>query len=257
MTLLKWTRRNPHPLSDDTLSQLFNSLSDVVLVLNANHELLTINSSWKTITGVSVEASLQQTFTQFIHPEDRNNWTHSASNIVAATPKLIWLRILHTSGDYRWCEMRLQSMTENNRYPISATLCDITPQVRHDQVRAASHRSLQSLVNRLPAMLYRSRNNFSWTMEYVSEGCEVITGYSAENLLNQSQICLGSMIHADDAQYVWDAVQTALQLNQPFDLEYRLTQKNGQQIKVRDKGCGLYTDSNVVLGVEGIILQCR
>ena len=93
-------------------------------------------------------------------------------------------------------------------------------------------------------------------MEYVSEGCKAITGYSAENLLNQSQICLGSMIHTDDAQYVWDAVQTALQLNEPFDLKYRLTQKNGSQISVRDKGCGLYTDSNVVLGVEGIILPC-
>jgi PAS domain-containing protein len=63
------------------------------------------------------------------------------------------------------------------------------------------------------------------------------------------------MIHPDDAEYVWEQVQQALQEQTTFDLEYRLTQANGQQITVCDKGRGLYSESGMILGVEGIIFQ--
>jgi len=173
----------------------------------------------------------------------------------ADSKEVIWLRLIAANGELRWCEMLLQAMETNTLYPLSATLYDITPKVRSDQVRHASHRSLQSLVDRLPAMLYRARNNISWSMEYVSEGCELITGYSAEIMLNQSQVSLGAMIHPEDAAYVWEQVQVALENQTAFNIQYRLTRADGQQILVQDKGRGLYSESGMVLGVEGIIFQ--
>lgn len=258
MSILKWPRRTSlPPASDQQLWQLLNSLGDVVIALDKAQHIVMLNACWQTVTGVCVAESLNRPLAQFIHPEDRPNWNQLIESMTPDKGELIWFRLLHNSGEIRWCEMRIQSMNQDSLYPLSATLCDITPQVRQEQVREASHRSLQSLVNRLPAMLYRSRNNISWTMEYVSDGCELLTGYPSENLLNQSQICLGSLIHPDDADFVWEEVQIALQLNKPFDIQYRLTQKSGKEIRVRDKGRGLYTDSNVVLGVEGIILQTQ
>ncbi len=255
MAILNWPRKSVSTQpSEPQLWELFNSLNDVVVAFDQDQRILTINQSWEKITGIPVADTLDQPLSDFMHPEDKPGWSQLLKTISTAKTELIWFRLLHKSGEIRWCEMRVQAMKADALYPLCATLCDITPQVRSEQVREASHRSLQSLVNRLPAMLYRSRNNVSWTMEYVSSGCELLTGYPAETLLNQSQICLGSMIHADDAGYVWEDVQTALQMQQCFDLNYRLTRKNGTQIRVRDKGRGLYSDSGMVLGVEGIIL---
>ena len=256
MTILKWPRRNRlQQTSGEQLWQLFNSLSDVVIAFDSKHRILMVNQCWENITGISVIDTVDRPLSDFMHPEDIPNWVKLHKKIEQSSSELIWFRLLHKSGEIRWCEMRIQAMQIDNLYPLSATLCDITPQVRNEQVREASHRSLQSLVDRLPAMLYRARNNTHWTMEYVSEGCELLTGYSAESLLNQSQISLGSMIHPDDADYVWEDVQVALQMNKSFDLHYRLTPKSGRQISVRDKGRGLYSNSGMVLGVEGIILQ--
>jgi PAS domain S-box-containing protein len=256
MTLLKWPKRKlfKQP-SEQQLWQLFNSLNDVVLAIDKHQKVLTINQCWQNITGISVENTLDMPLSNFIHPEDIPNWNQLLARISHEKSELIWFRLLHTSGEFRWCEMRIQSMESSHLFPLSATLCDITPQVRNEQIRTASHRSLQSLVNRLPAMLYRTRNNFRWTIDYVSGGCKELTGYSTENLLNQLEISIGTMIHPDYSSYVWEGVQSAIQQHSSFDLSYILVQKDKSEIRVRDKGQGLYSDSGVVLGVEGFIFQ--
>jgi len=63
------------------------------------------------------------------------------------------------------------------------------------------------------------------------------------------------MIHTEDAKYVWELVQVALEQHTTFNIQYRLTRANGQEIVVLDKGRGLYSDSGMVLGVEGIIFR--
>lgn len=258
MKLLKWPQKAVSETpSQVQMQQLLNSISDVVMVINQAGQIAFINTCWHDITGFTVTDSLQQTFADFLHPEDRSSWHQLLNSVQHHSREIIWLRLITANHEVRWCEIRLQPMQADKIFPLSVTLCDITPQVREEKLRDAGHRSLQSLVNRLPAMLYRARNNKSWTMEYVSSGCELITGYSADKLLNQSQICLGSLIHDDDAAYVWDQVQQALQMQTTFDLLYRVTKADGQQITVQDKGRGLYSDSGMILGVEGIILQAR
>jgi len=256
MTILKWPRRsNTTTANEQQLWQLFNSLNDVVVAIDHEQCIVTINQCWEHITGFPVANTVARPLPDFMHPEDIPAWTRLFKKIALGTSELIWFRLLHKSGEVRWCEMRVQPMRSDTLYPLSATLCDITPQVRNEQVKNASHRSLQSLVNRLPAMLYRSRNNSSWTMEYVSDGCTLLTGFPAESLLNQSQVNFASLIHPDDATTVWEAVQIALQTHSSFNLNYRLIQRNGTEIQVQDKGHGLYSNSGMILGVEGIILQ--
>lgn len=256
MGFLSWPKKVANSnVTDANLWSVLNSLGDVVLVLDQQLRITLINQSWNTITQVPVADTLNQPLTDFIHPEDLPSWQNTLKTLQDQGSALIWFRLLCADGDIRWCEMRLQPVDKHNAYPLSATLCDITPQVRNEQVKEAGYRSLQSLVNRLPAMLYRSRNNESWSMEYVNNGCEALTGYSPEALLNQSQVCLGTMIHPKDRDYVWEHVQIALQMHTGFDLHYRLIQASGREIRVRDKGQGLYSDSDMVLGVEGIILQ--
>ena len=256
MKLLKRTQNiTPPSYKNDYLTTLINSLNDVVFIINNEHQIEFINACWETLTGRSVATTINHYFTDFVHPEDINKWQTSLHDFQAGEVRVIWLRVLSDDKTLRWCEIRIQPMQAESVYPLSATLCDITPQVRHEQTQQADHRSLKSLVNRLPAMLYRSRNNKSWSLEYVSEGCQTITGYNVDTLLNQPQITLGSLIHEDDADHVWEHVQIALQTQDQFDLDYRLYRADGSLINVKDKGIGLYTDSGLVLGVEGIIFQ--
>lgn len=234
--------------------QLLNSLSHAIFALDKEARIVAVNDYWTCLSGIPKSQTLRQPLAHFIHPEDINCLNQALLNVTAQISEQMCLRVLHKGGEIRWCELRMQSIKADSRYPLTAALFDITPQFRREQIKEATHRSLLSLTNRMPAMLYRARNNRSWTMEYVSEGCQLITGYPAQSLLNHADVSLGELILQEDASQVWTDVQKALQQHRSFDLSYRIRQKSGDVIRVRDKGHGLYSASGVVLGVEGIIL---
>ncbi len=259
MQLFNWLKRPA--LAEHTqhhtppLLHLLNSLNDVVMVLNEQIEIEFINSCWYRIFGFEINETLNHPFTHFLHPEDKAHWNQLIQKLQPNSKHTLWIRLISADNQVRWCELRIQSMIEDSTFPLSATLCDITPQMRQEQSKKANYRSLQSLVDRVPAMIYRARNNKSWTMEYVSNGCERVLGITADKLLNKSDITVGSMIHPDDVNSVWDNVQHAIQTHSLFNLTYRLTTPSGDQITVQDKGQGIYSDSGMILGVEGILFQ--
>ncbi|WP_432697846.1 PAS domain-containing protein [Marinobacterium sp. YM272] len=252
MSLLKlnWGRREKMEIEP---GDVLDSLDEAVLVIDAQETILHGNRRWHQLTGDTTCEG--QPVHRYLHPRDLTLWREQLDQLrQGALPKPVWLR-LPTGNDLHWCELRAQPLYPDTTWPVSLTLCDITPQVRRDQQRAASHRSLSQLVSNLPVMLYRARNNRNWTMEYVSDGCLDVTGYSADALINQPRLSYGALIHPDDAGMVWDQVQEALHRRESFELHYRIHHADGSERRVEEKGQGVYSESGTVLGVEGVIFS--
>lgn len=237
-------------------ARLLDSLDEAVLAVDASGRILFANRSWHRLT----EHRSPHRLLEHIHPADHDCWAalcRQLDRTGQADLSPHWLRVVQTSGELRWCEMRGQPLQAEMAWPASLSLRDITPQVRHEQLLSASHRSLAQLVNGLPAMLYRARNNRHWTMEYVSAGCQAVTGYPAEALLNQAHLSYGAVIHPADAERVWEQVQQALGDGVSFELGYRIRHADGTLLTVSEKGHGVYAENGDVLGVEGVILALK
>jgi PAS domain S-box-containing protein len=235
-----------------------DTLNDVVLLINKTQQIEYVNQCWEQISGCSKQKTQGRYLPDFLHPEDKILWQQTIRKLDQKnTSQHIWIRFIGIDNEIRWCEMRIQSMHPNQIYPLSATLCDITPLVRKDQLKNAHYRSLTGLVNRIPAMIYRARNDKNWTMEYVSDGCMALSGYTTEQLLNQSQLSFGSLIHPEDASNVWAEVQIALEHMTGFELTYRLFHESGDCQYVLEKGAGIYSNTGAILGVEGVIIAVK
>ncbi|WP_109514613.1 LuxR C-terminal-related transcriptional regulator [Pseudomonas ovata] len=113
--------------------------------------------------------------------------------------------------------------------------------------------SVSGLVNDLPALIYKGDNVRAWRMQYVSEGCLHLTGYSAEQLMREHSF--GSLILEEYADYVWYCVQCALLKHEPFQLRYRICCADGRIKDVCETGVGLYSHSGEIVGVEGVIFE--
>lgn len=111
----------------------------------------------------------------------------------------------------------------------------------------------QSLVGNLPAAVYRCAHDADWTMEYVSDYIEVLTGYPAHDYLVSRTRILA--IHPDDSQYVIDEVGRAVEANLPFSVRYRVVHADGSIRRLFDSGVGVCDDDGNVVYLDGALFD--
>lgn len=125
--------------------------------------------------------------------------------------------------------------------------------LRAEATLRETERRLSTLVANLPAgFAYRCRNDRDWTMDLVTAGAQNLLGVAPEELTS-GQVTYNSLVHPDDQQRVWDEVQAALTLQQPYQLEYRLLPRQGAEKWVWEQGRGVFNDRGEVQGLEGLI----
>lgn len=116
-----------------------------------------------------------------------------------------------------------------------------------------SHRTLTTLMTNLPGMAYRCRNDKDWTMEFISEGCLALTGYTSDDFVRRRGITYGQLIHPEDREPVWNSVQAALRAKQPFQFVYRIATAQGEQKWVWEQGRGVFASTGELSALEGFI----
>lgn len=128
-------------------------------------------------------------------------------------------------------------------------------QLRTSRNLQESQRRLQTLMNSLPGMAYRCRNDEHWTMEIVSRGVFDLTGYRPQDLIENKRISWGELIHPEDVQNVFEAVTNAAKRQQYFRVTYRIVCANHQIRWVWEQGKGVANSGGDVTHFEGFILD--
>ena len=153
-------------------------------------------------------------------------------------------------------EVHLQYLQEEGRRVFLAIVLDLTERVATEQELQKTQRTLSTLLTNLPGMVYRCQNNQDWTMEFVSPSCHVLTGYSPEQFVESRQVSYGRhVIFPEDRQRVWGEVQESLKDRQPFQLSYRIRTADETIKWVWEQGCGIFSDTGEVVGIEGYVVD--
>lgn len=131
---------------------------------------------------------------------------------------------------------------------------DQTEERIHQQELKKSRNYFASLLNNLPGMAFRCRNEADWPMEYLSSGCKKLTGYGRQELTNRTGINYGDLIHPEDRKKVWESVQKAMTSNEAYQIEYRIFTKDNSLKWVWEQGAPApgYISGNQNL-IEGFI----
>lgn len=130
---------------------------------------------------------------------------------------------------------------------------DVTGRVEAERALAAQRRQLATLLANLPGMAYRCQNVPLWPMDFVSEGSRALTGYAPDDLTRPGGVAYGNLIHPDDRQGVWDAVQEAVQAGTFFVLEYRMLNREGEVRWVWEQGQAVDKNGDGIAILEGFI----
>ena len=233
--------------------ELFDQFADIALLLDSHGTIQRSNRTWHNLLQLQPDAAAQRLpLSYWLYSEDSLTFQCA---LMAGRPCKLALRLLIPEQPLVWFDLSLQPICAGAGKNQLRGWCILgteqTQKIRQQELQDAQQRSLHDLLSRLPVMLYRSRNDWNWTMDYVSSGCQQITGYHSELLINTPRY--GQLIHPDDQQYVWDSIQLAVQHHRVFHLHYRIITAQNSIQRVQEIGQGLYSQSDMVLGLEGAV----
>ncbi len=242
--------------STPLIASLLDAIETVVFVTDPNGGLRYVNAAWERLTGFALQETRNLSPSSYLHPQDLERWLGFLETCKRdQRPAAIILRFLTQSGETIHLEAGAQAVVAANGRCVGfvGTLSDVGRRVHADGLKEACHRTLETLINHLPGLVYRCRNNRQWTMEYMSGGCEVLTGYPPEALINSDRLTYADLIVPEDREQVWQNVQVSVRENRPFELMYRIRTAQGEEKWVLERGRGNFSESGELLGVEGFI----
>ncbi|MHC1713366.1 MAG: PAS domain S-box protein [Solidesulfovibrio sp.] len=239
----------------DFLNQIVNSIGDPIFVKDDKHRLILINDALGTLMGRPRAAILGKTDYDFFPKEEADGfWKYDDEVLEAGKENVTEEGLTDASGATHTI------VTKKNRYVdargqrfVVGVIRDITERKQTELALQNSERKLASLMRNLPGMVYSCQNDPDWTMTFVSEGAVELTGYSPNDLVQSRRVTYASCIHEDDREDVRIAVEGALALHQPFQLEYRIRTQDGREKTVLERGLGVPSSDGALLHLEGFI----
>jgi diguanylate cyclase (GGDEF)-like protein/PAS domain S-box-containing protein len=118
-----------------------------------------------------------------------------------------------------------------------------------------SELKFRSLTDNLPGVAYRCLYDQYWTMKYMSNNINSISGYPSTEFINNSARSYESIIHCQDSSRNTRKIENAINEQNAWDIEYRLIHRDGTVRWVQDKGQAVLNTQGAIDYLDGLILD--
>ncbi|MCG8471397.1 MAG: sigma 54-interacting transcriptional regulator, partial [Desulfobacterales bacterium] len=193
----------------------------------------------------------------YIHPEDNPVITRIMARAMESHRNSVQVafRLRARGGTYYWTLCQGSFDDHSDSPQLSGYLSSISGKEDWQEAFEESQRRHQTLLQSLPGMAYRCRpvGHNTWIMEFVSDGCLELTGYSPKELMGNRKI-YHSLIHEDDQPLVWDQISAALKGKRRYELVYRITTATDRVRWVWERGTGVFSNNRLIC-LEGFTLD--
>ena len=117
-----------------------------------------------------------------------------------------------------------------------------------------SRDQFEALVTNIPGVTYRCTLDANWTILFVSDSIEELSGYPASDFIQNAVREYTSIIHLEDVDYV-NAEFNEEELHLDFMLEYRIIHRNGEIHWVHERGCIVLDQNGEPAFLDGFIFD--
>ncbi len=241
--------------SEDRYRRLFETAHDGMLILNAETgKIKDANPYIQELTGYSKEELVGRelweigTFRHIVKNKERFEELVEGGFI-----RYEDLPLETKKGEEAPVEFVSNTYQVGGEKVVQCNIRDISERKKREEEIKERHRQIETFFSNLPGMAYRSLNDKDWTMKFLSDGCEKLTGYRPEELIEDNELSFSELIIPEDRESVWEEVQEALEKEEPFQPTYRIETKDGQKKWVWERGKGIFDEEGEVKFLEGII----
>lgn len=129
-----------------------------------------------------------------------------------------------------------------------------TSELRHARTESkAKQQQFLNVVNNIPGITYRCAPECPWTLYFVSDEIQHITGYATEDFIGGKVRTIASIIHPEDLGLVTASDRASA--SQRYRLTYRMICADGRIIWVEDSGQAVFDDEDNLVWLDGVMLD--
>ncbi len=246
--------------SNTHIAQVLDAVNMGVWVVWGDDRHPLVNDAFRRLLGFSPEQNIvfsRSFWSDFVHPDDLDRVKESFQQVARRElPQVsteFRLRTPEREG-YHWFSSRIQSFGTKD-FAMAGTLVDIGGRKEIERLLTESERSKSVLLGNLPGMAYRCAYDDEWTMEYVSEGCLELTGYSPQDLLGNNNISYNQIIAPEFHSQLVDSWRVGVERRERVTVTYQIIRADGQRRWVWEQGIPLFGESGEVEALESLILD--
>lgn len=214
-------------------------------------------SSFKLLGYYPEELIGKDPYTYF-HPNDKERIADFSDQLsgVGGSSSSIQYRYRKKDGSYIWLDSYTEVIKDENGKVLSiitgsrdiTEIKEVEIQLRHSDQR------FRAIADNLPGVIYLCHNDAIYSMVYLNEEVETLTGYSRDDFL-KNRVSFVDLYHPDDKEAIFKKVDHALEHQEPFHLTYRLKRNNSDEWTwVDEYGQGIYEEGKLKL-IEGVLLD--
>ncbi|WP_415918972.1 PAS domain-containing protein [Tateyamaria sp. SN6-1] len=111
----------------------------------------------------------------------------------------------------------------------------------------------ESVFGSIHAFVYRCRNDSDYTMEYMTDGIERITGYRKAEILNNAGVSYAGLTPEIDRDRIFAEVDAAIEAGESWDITHRLVHRSGHHVWVRERGTAIFEDGTLSY-LQGLVV---
>lgn len=176
--------------------------------------------------------------TALIHPDDMADFQKSVELSHSTMQPWNWEgRFVGRNGDplYMQGNARPERMDDESTL-WNGVLTDISEIKRAEEALRSSEQQFRSLVDNIPGAVYKYALDSEWTMDFISEVIQSISGYPASDFINNSARSYLSIVHPEDVEQMQTGMAASIAARQPYACEYRIIHADGSTRWVYEKG---------------------
>ena len=131
---------------------------------------------------------------------------------------------------------------------------DISSRKQMEQDLRDSEQQYRSLIGNLPGIAFRCRFDSDWTMLFISDAVERLTGWAPEEFIT-GQKTFAQLLHPEDAVWTAATVSEMLNVDQAYMIEYRIIDRSGNEHWVSESASGVRGVNGEIEWIDGVIID--
>lgn len=251
----RWLAEQALLESQERYRRIVETAGEGIWLTDREWNLAFVNDRLSEMLGYTSEELVGMNVESFVFPGDREKFTERQRSRERGESERYQANLQAKNGSEVCVLLSTRSLRDDDGAFLGslAMVTDVTDRVLAERTLKESERRLATLMSHLPGMAYRCHVDAHWTLEFVSEGCEALTGYRPERLTNNPDLTFVKLIHPDDLHKMSSGVAAALKSRGVFRLVYRIHTASGEEKWVWEQGQGVFSPEGQLVALEGFI----